>query len=298
MMISLKQGGNKMERVMKNKWLMILIGLMMLFAVGCSSNNSSKSAEETNEKQDISGVWVGYIGSSFTVGIINENDNDKYFVHFVAQKNGRYNQFISPDGAPLTQQTLNFTGNLLDVTWNTTGLNYSTLSPRTLSVWFSAISKSIIGPLGAYLYAGTNQERGLLFLVYNTTYDVSPNVNNISGQWEIKDAIQNNNNIVLTITPNAGDTKGTVISALDNHGNNFTGTIKIYYSPIDNKPHNVYDVKLTLENSNNSIDLTGLATYVLESSTNGIAIPKKTLAIGATSNDKTYSLNGLANFIE
>jgi hypothetical protein len=59
-------------------------------------------------------------------------------------------------------------------------------------------------------------------------------------------------------------------------------------------PHNIYDVSLKM---NNSIDLTGLVTYVLEetSAGEGISLPQKTLVIGATDKDKNYSLSGLAN---
>ncbi len=277
----------------------MFMNLMILFTVGCSSGTGTSSYEEPYERQDISGVWVGYMGSLFTIGIINEDDNEEFLVQLVAQNNlGQYKQFISPDGDPLTQQTLNFVGNLKDITWNTTGLDYRAMSPRSLSVWFAALSKSQIGPLGAYLYEKKNQESqesGILFLIYNTTYDVPPNVNNMGGHWEIKNAIQPDNTIVLTITPNAADTKGAVVSGQDKQGNTFNGTIVIHYNPLNKTPKNVYDVNLSL---NNTINLTGLATYVLESSTSGITVTKKSLAIGATSKDKSYSLTGLADFIE
>jgi hypothetical protein len=287
-----------MKRVMNNRWLVILMNLLILVSVGCNSNNSSSRVEETNEKQDISGVWVGYIGSFFTVGIINKDESEKYLVQLVAQDNfGQYKQFISPDGAPLIQQTLNFTGNLEALTWDTTGpdYNYSTLSPRSLFLWFTALGGRQIGPFGGFFYEDNKKEIGQLLLIYNTTYDVSPNVNNIGGQWEIKNAILKDNTIVLTITPNAADTKGAVILAHDNQGNIFDGTIVIHYSTVDKIHKNVYDVNLTL---NNTINLSGLAAYVLESSTEGIAVSKKTLAIGATNKDRTYSFSGLAEFIK
>ena len=112
-----------------------------------------------------------------------------------------------------------------------------------------------------------------------------------SGQWEIKDILTKGNTLILTITPNTADTNGTTISGSDTNDNKFDGTITIHVTPV---PHNIYDVSLKM---NNSIDLTGLATYVSEvtSSGEGIKLTQKTLAIGATNNDKTYSLSGLAN---
>jgi hypothetical protein len=96
------------------------------------------------------------------------------------------------------------------------------------------------------------------------------------------------------MNPNTADTKGAIIQGQDNN-NTFDGTIEIHYNPIDTKPRNIYDVNLTL---NNTISLTGLAAYVLESNTEGIAVSKKTLAIGATNKDKSYSFSGLAEFIK
>ncbi len=63
---------------------------------------------------------------------------------------------------------------------------------------------------------------------------------------------------------------------------------------VSSVPHNVYDVSLGM--NHNAINLTGLATYVLEMSDedNGIEIPRKTLAIGASSGDFVYTVGGLA----
>jgi hypothetical protein len=268
----------------------------MFLTAGCSSSGSrSSGVEEPVEKQDISGVWWGYFGSTFTIGMITQKDNGFFSVRLIGQDKHNYKQFISPDSSPLVQQTLDFSGNLDDVTWDTSGFTYKTLSPRPLSLMFAALGGRQIGPLGAFFYEGDIAEKGQLFLIYNTTYGVTPNVNNISGQWEIHDAIQKNNTIVLTISPNAADTNGTGISGHDDHGNTFDGSITIYVSPLDNKPHNIYNVNIKL---NNSIDLTGLAAYVIEANTEGINVSKKTLAIGATNKDRSYSLSGLAEFIK
>jgi hypothetical protein len=53
-------------------------------------------------------------------------------------------------------------------------------------------------------------------------------------------------------------------------------------------------VSLTM---NDTIDFTGLATYVLGETTGGVTLLEKTLAIGATAKDanNTYTLNGIAN---
>ena len=309
-----------MAWVRKNKGLFALLLVSMLLTAGCSSSSSNASgSNEPYEKQDISGVWLGSMGSTvsgetFIVGIFTTKDNDQFSGRLIGQDNyNQYKQLISPDGSFLTQtpNSAIFTGFLEDCSWNTSGLNldYSVIKLTSselpsLFIYCSAATKRVLGgpPFGAYSYRTyiSKPETGMIVLYYNTTYDVSPNVNNIKGQWKIRDSFKQNNTIILSITtPYAADTAGAVIAGSDDRGNTFNGTIKIYYSPLDNKPHNLYDVNLTLNNTmNNTIDLTGLAAYVLESGTEGITVSKKTLAIGATNEDKSYSFSGLAEFIK
>ena len=111
----------------------------------------------------------------------------------------------------------------------------------------------------------------------------------MGGNWEITEGgVDGGTTINLTITPSLDNTTGGSINGHDNRGNSFAGTINIRYTP---EPRNVYTVSMKL---NDTIDLTGLATYVLEMQTNGISLSKKTLAIGATSNDHKHSMSGLA----
>jgi hypothetical protein len=286
-----------MARVRKKRGLFTLLLVSILLTAGCGSGSSTRTINEPYEKQDISGVWVGYIGSTFTVGIITKGDNDHFTGRLIGQEGKQFKQFISPADSFLTQtaDSAVFSGYLEDCTWNASGPYYSTVPLQSLYIIGTAATKGVIGsPYGAYSY-GSNAETGIIALYYNTTYDVTPNINNIKGQWEIHDSFKQDNTLIFSITPYTADTKGAVISGLDDHGNTFNGTIEIYYSPIDNKPHNIYDVTLKL---NNSIDLTGLAAYVLESNTEGITVLTKTLAIGATNADKSYSLGGLADFIK
>jgi hypothetical protein len=273
----------------------------MLFFAGCSSSSSTSMIENPYEKQDVSGVWYGWIGNAFTIGIITTDDNEHYSGRFIGQynKSTAYTQFLTPDGSYFTQtpETAIFQGVLEEYTWNPSGSNYSTRLPlQTLSLVASADTKSVFGgpPFSAYTYAdqpyiAEQLKSSILALYYNTTYDVSPNVNNISGNWNIENILTKGNTLVLTINANTADTKGTTISGSDGHGNQFKGQIKIHYNPL---PHNIYDVSITM---NDSINLTGLAAYVLERNTLGITLSKKTLAIGATSEDKAYSLSGLAS---
>jgi hypothetical protein len=277
----------------------------MFLTAGCgSSSNNTSGIEEPYAKQDISGVWLGFMGSTvkdgtFIVGIFTTDDNDHFSGRFIGQdKYNQYKQFISPDGSFLTEATDSavFKGILEDCSWNTSGPDYSTVPLQSVSIFATAATKSVFGglPLGAYTNEATSAT-GVIALYYNTTYDKPPNVNNIKGQWQIRDSFKQNNTIILSITPYTADTKGAVIKGSDGHGNTFGGTIEIYYSPLDNKPRNIYDVTLKL---NNSIDLTGLAAYVLESNTEGITVTNKTLAIGATNDDKSYSFSGFAEFIK
>ncbi len=275
-----------MTRVRKNKWLFALLVVSMPLIAGCSSSSNISNITEPYEKQDISGVWLGYMGTTFVVGIFTTDDNDNYSGRLIGQDQyNQYKQFISPDGSYLTEtpDSAIFTGYLDDCSWNTSGPDYRTMPLQSVYIFAPASTKRVLGgpPFGAYSYK-SKSENGEFLLYYNTTYDVTPNINNIKGQWEINKSFQQNNTVTLTITPDTTDTKGAVISGKDSHGNTFNGTIVIYYSPLDNKPHNIYDVTLKL---NNSIDLTGLAAYVLQSDSEGISVPKKTLTIGAT-NDR------------
>ena len=238
----------------------------------------------------------------FCIGIITTDDNEHYSARFIGQYNNSkiFTQFLSPDGSYLTQTSGSaiYTGTLEECISESGPDYHDRLPPQSLSILASVSAKSIFG--GPFSSAATytdqpyipeQSQTALLVLYYNTTYDVSPNVNNFSGQWEIKDILTKGNTLVLTITPNSADTTMANVLGSDTNGNQFDGTITIHHTPL---PHNIYDVSLKM---NNSIDLTGLATYVLEetSAGEGISLPQKTLAIGATSNDKTYSLSGLAN---
>ena len=293
-----------MTRVSRNKELFVLLLVSMLLTAGCTSSSNNSAINDPYEKQDISGVWLGSMGSKFNstfiVGIFTTEDNDHFSGRLIGQDTyNQYKQFISRDGSFLTQtpESAIFTGYLEDCSWDTSGLDYySTLPLQSVYIIGSASTKRVFGgaPFGVYSY-GSNSETGIIALYYNTTYDVTPDVNNIGGEWEIHDAIQKDNTIVLNIITSTANTKGASISGHDDLNNTFNGTIEIYYSPLDNKPHNIYDVNLKL---NNSIDLTGLAAYVLEGHTGGIFVSKKTLAIGATNTDKSYSLSGLAEFIK
>jgi hypothetical protein len=275
----------------KNKRLLVLLFASMLFAAGCSSSNSASRLEEPYVKQDLSGVWVGYFGDNFAIGIISTEDQEHYSAWFI----GSNIQYVSPAGSFLAQVAPSsiFQGYLNDFEWDTAGLDYQSGS-RSLFISGPVQTKSLFGgglfPGGYYQYVDNPLDTNAMIFYYNTTYSVvSPNVNNMSGNWEMKDEFKTGNTLVLTIALSS-NTTGTTISGKDDLGNTFDGTITIHYNPT---PHNVYDVKLTL---NNTIDLTGLATYVSGVSTEGIKVPKS-LAIGATgtNNGITYSLTGLGD---
>ena len=273
-----------------NKRLIALLFALMFFAAGCSSSNNTSGIEASYVKQDLSGVWMGYFGNNFALGIISTEDQEHYSAWFI----GSNIQYVSPTDSFLEQVAPSsiFQGYLNDFEWDTAGLDYQSTS-RSLFISGPVQTKSLFGgglfPGGYYMYVDNSQDMNAIIFYYNTTYDLSPNIKNISGQWEIKNEFQTGNTLVLEIAQNSSTT-GTTISGEDNRGNTFDGTIKIHYSPT---PHNVYDVKLTL---NNTIDLTGLATYVSGVSTLGIVLPKS-FAIGATgtNNGITYSLTGLGD---
>lgn len=268
-----------------------LIMVLFLVIAGCSTGGSSGGGDdEPLETQDIAGVWLGYIGSTFALGIITE-EGDALFIG--QDTSDQFNQFISPDGDPLgvTPPTV-FSGILDLCIWNTSGPDAYGCSPFPGDLLGAAATRRILGvpPFGA-AYRNTYADSADLFLfVYNTTYTETPDVHNISGQWEIRRAFTADNTLVLTITPVDGSTRTATITGTDDHLNNFDGTISIHYNA-DNTANNVYDVRLRL---NDTELLEGLATYVLQMNTQSIEIPVKTLAIGAANADRTRSLSGLA----
>ena len=286
-----------------NKRFLAVFIVSLLVVAGCSSSNGTANITNPYETQDASGVWLGYIGNAFVIGIITTDDNENYSGRFMGQYNESkvFTQFLTPDGSYLTQtpETAIYTGTLEECISDNSPDYHNRLPLQSLSLLGSVSAKSVFGgPLfssATYAdqpYIPEQSQTGELILYYNTTYDVSPNVNNLSGQWEIKDILTKGNTLVLTIAPNATDTNVTTISGSDTNGNQFDGTITIHVNKVNSVPHNVYDVSLKM---NNSIDLTGLATYVLEITSEGVSLPQKTLAIGATDKDKNFSLSGLAN---
>ena len=195
---------NKIQRVIE-----ALMILLVFITIGCrGSSSSSSDYEEPYEEQDISGIWLGYLGTTFAIGIITPQDDGVFSACLIGQDEDlNFKQFLSPDGSYLTQTTNSalFTGYLQDCSWNADGPDYSALDPLSLFITAPAATKRVFGgpPFGAYTY-GSKEETGIFTMYYNTTYDVSPNVKNISGKWEMKDIILKDNTVVLEITATQG----------------------------------------------------------------------------------------------
>jgi hypothetical protein len=278
--------------------LLTLLLLSVFIVTGCSSSGGNISQiTKPFPREDISGVWLGFLNNNkiFTVGIIIPSTDTSYDARLI----GAGDQFLAIDDFPIHSMTNSavFQGNLKECVWNASGPDYSNEPTKDLFMEALGSTRGVIGaPFGAYFYTADPTVSFSIALYYNTTYEVPPNVNNISGQWEMQDAVKAGNTLVLTITPNTTDTKRATISGKDDRGNSFDGTITIHVNPLDVKPRNVYDVNVTLTNTNNSIDLTGLATYVLNATTHGVGFKNKAFVIGVTSNDKSFSLSGFANF--
>lgn len=292
-----------MARVSNIPWLPVCLFLAVSVALGCTGSSSNKAQEDPYPTPDISGVWLGYFGSPsmdsiFSIGIILE-DEGTYISRFIADDR----QYVSPvdesgiSPFSVTEGTAIFSGDLAEYSWSGSGAAYSTFA-RSLYLIGSASERGVLGlglPGGAFTYTddGGSDETGFFGFIYNTTFNVSPNVRTLGGLWEIEDAWQQGNTLTLTITPDPAiaNTMSGIITARDDLDNQFTGSIVIHYSPT---PHNVYDVSLRM---NDEINLDGLVTLVLELTTSGlmdVVIEKKTLAIGATSQDGAYSLGGFA----
>lgn len=278
--------------------LCAVLFILAVWAAGCSTSSTKPSQDDPYTSPDISGVWLGWIDtqkepSVFSIGMIVEQD-DAYASLFVADDR----QYLSPVAdfgvSPFTVEgdTAIFSGDLAEFSWTGVGDDYATLS-RALYLYGPALERSSLGfgwPGNALFFyddaGGFTDDLGRFIFFYNTTYEVSPNVENLGGQWVIENSWQDGNTLILTITPT--DASNGVMTATDELGNRFSGSITVRSSP---EPCNVYDVSLQM---NSAVNLDGLATYVLEMNTNGIEVIDKTLVIGAASSDHSHAVGGLA----
>jgi hypothetical protein len=280
-------------------WALVLGVLCALALVGCSTGGSDGTVENPVEAPDPTGVWFGYLGGDmddFTIGVIIKAGTNRYAARMIRDDS----QFISPEGLYLSipSGSVIMTGYLDQLVWNAALDDYSAMSPaypeddptyyRRIDL-FAPVSTGRV--IGSMLYSGftyLNEPSNVhpITLYYDKT-DLSPNANNLAGDWVIENALQNGNDIVLSIEPNVWDTKGVEFTGSDSLGNTFAGTIEI---PLGAAPRNVYDVALSL---NGDIELEGIAAYVLEVNTAGI-VRGRTLAIGVNDRGNTYSVSGLA----
>jgi len=290
-------------------WLPIFLIVGMMGLAGCSTGGDT-AREDPEVAPDLSGVWVGWFDATqsplaFCIGMIVEDD-DRYTARFIGDDRqyvspilGLYGDVVPFDVEPLeaTSATGFFFGDLAEFAWPGSGQEYATYVEK-IYLSGTAASKNSLGlPWGGAFRYYDNQNdltnsTGAFIFIYNTTFDQDPNVQNLGGRWVIRNAWQAGNTLRLTIIPDpvVTNTMSAVLSGSDSIGNTFSGSIVIHYSPV---PHNVYDVNLRM---NNAINLEGLATYVLEMSDSdaNIQIISPTLAIGASSNDYTCTVGGLA----
>ena len=273
----------------------LLLGMSVVIS-GCglgSTGGSSGSGRDPYPPQDVSGVWYGWIGPTFAVGIITTDDGEAYTARFI----GNERQFITPidpstmEELPLRQVEYSavFEGVLDDCSWHGQGYaDYRSFTER-LSIFASAATKKVFG---VFMFSGYSyldrDEAGPLAFFYTTTSDVAPDVNDLAGRWRFENTQYAGNTMALTITPVTAERAG--VAGQDTRGNTFDGTIEIRYSPPDIEQKNIYDVSLRL---NNLHDLKGLAAYVLEVNTMGVTIDEKTLALGVTNAERTISVTGL-----
>ncbi|MDT8272772.1 MAG: hypothetical protein RRA35_06235, partial [Desulfomonilia bacterium] len=180
-------------------FLALLLLTMSGAISGCGigeTGGSSGSGRDPYPSQDVSGVWLGYFipldeqkKSLFSVGILTTEDGELFMGRFI----GDDRQFITSEDLPLKQVegTAIFQGMLEDCSWYSSGAgDYSSFSDSLL-VSAPSSTKNFIGfPLpfigGGYYEYVSREERGVLTFIYNTSADVTPDVNNIAGRWRFE----------------------------------------------------------------------------------------------------------------
>jgi hypothetical protein len=275
--------------VLLKKYISLFI---FLFIIGCSADDSSISGGDTEPfpTQEISGVWLGdFITDeidNFTIGIITR-DHEVRFV-------GNSVQYEGPEGAvSVTPNSAVFDGDLVELSWDDTWDDYRSTSAALQVLGLIAGGASLSG---AFQYDEGTQETGSLIFIYNTTYEESPNVRNLEGDWIASNVFADGNTLTLTIIPDPDEqntTNGTITGSDAPLGNSFDGEIEIHYITDTEDTENVYDVTLRI---NGGDDLTGLATIVEEMNTEGLEIPKKTIAMGVSNPESTYMISVLSTF--
>ena len=269
------------------EWLLVFLLAGMFVITNCSETGESRDPEPV-EPADITGVWYGYVGSAFMVGVILEDGTTGEYYAWLMGKNLL---LASLDDRPLTAEgSPIFEGILDEFSWSGSP-GYGTFPPAdsnhaAISVYGSANTGEIFGglPFGAYTYL--DEKVGQLgaevgaFTLFYYKGDQST-VQDLQGQWELDDVLVAGNTLSLAIS-GAG-----AISGADERGNSFTGTIELRTDP---NLSNAYDVSLTL---NHSILMEGLAAYIVEVNTNGVVLGR-TLAIGAMDSGFTHALSGIA----
>ncbi len=266
----------------------LFLGITVFFAFGCSENSSSSSGDNESPFAELepSGVWLGKLiyesdtaNPVFVIGVITKERE----VRLIGEKR----QYAGPEGSMhVTAGTPILAGSLYDYQWDEAATDYDAVE-TVLSMSGYIATRALLW--GAFHVQETD-EPGSFALFYNTTYTESPNVGDLVGEWQIDDVLHEGNTVSLFISlSNVADTTRGNISVSDQLANVYnTGTIEIHYS--EGVPYNVYDVSFGL----NGEELAGLATFVEEMNTEGIEIPTRTLAIGATNEDGTRSFTGLA----
>lgn len=267
------------------KCIKYFLALLLVLCGSCSSSGSSSEGGYTGENQNASGVWSNVplgkeAGKIFVAGIITPEYNARFI--------GDAIQYV---GTVDVRARTVLNGELSACVWTTTGGVHYQTNHATLDMFGYLVQKFLL--MGSFRYDANPDENVPFEFIYNTTYEVPPSIDDIKDSWVFVDEWKSGNTLVLTITPSTEVPTIGNITGSDTLGNSFLGTISIHYSPPSDTPKNIYDLSLQFYNTSNgdTVSLGGLATY-LESYNEDGSAEGKTLCIGATSADYSYSLNG------
>jgi len=238
------------------------IPLMVGYSAPLVSITEPASGSSFDVDQGI--IFTGFGAyNNFIIGMVSE-DND---ARFIGDEGKQYAGVLSVNGFSVS-------GTIETSSWDDSGDDYSSIVDELDSFQGGVLPETWM--FGTFT-RGVSE--GAFNLWYSMTYDEAYTIEDLSGEWILKNAFRDGNTLSLTI-----DSDGS-ISGQDDDANQFAGTIGFLVSAEDGGiHHNLFSMNLLFDDQ----ELSGLATYLSSES----LTDEDTLIFGLS--NEGYSISGFA----